>query len=105
MTVKNIQGIRRMIARLRANPEFQAMLARNDFQAKGSATMTLDMNRMPDDYRRIVVERWCQGGATRRWRRRVIERRGHALLDKIVIEFEHAADATALGNWLQARGW
>lgn len=105
MAVRNIRGIRRMVARLRSDPHVQAMLVRNDFQARGSATMTLDMNKMQDDYRRIVVERWCQARASGHWRRCVVERRGHAILDKIIVEFEHAADATALRDWLQARGW
>ena len=101
----NISKVPPMVARLRADPFVQEMISRNTFEVMGFADMVLDMNRMSDDYRRIVVERWCQAHATGRWRRRVIARRGHALMDKIVLEFERAADATVLRRWLTARGW
>jgi len=105
MAVKNIQSIRRMVARMRANPEIQEILARNAFAVAGTATMILNMNRRSEDYRHRVAFQWCEAHAAGRWRRRISERRGNAVLDKVVFEFESTADATALQNWLRARGW
>lgn len=101
----NISKAPLMVARLRADPVIQDMVARNAFQAAGSAEMIFDMNEMSDDYRRVMVERWCQTHATGFWRWRVNARRGYAVLDLLVVEFERAADATACCRWLRSRGW
>ena len=101
----NISNVPHMVARLRADPIVQEMVERNAFEAEAAVDVILDLNEMSDDYRRILVEGWCQTHATGRWCRRVVQRRGHALLDKIVLEFEHVADAIALRGWLMARGW
>lgn len=105
MAVKNIQSIRRMVARILANPEIQAIIARNAFVVAGTATMILDLNSRSQDYRHRVAFQWCEARATGRWHRRINERRGHAVLDTVTFEFENVADATALREWLKARGW
>ncbi|MHB2207980.1 hypothetical protein [Methylobacterium sp. CM6257] len=105
MTMKNIQGVRRMIARLQANPEIQAILARHTFAVADAVPMILDLNSRSPDYRHRLANGWCEAQATGRWRRRISERRGHAILDTVSFEFESTADATALREWLKARGW
>lgn len=105
MAVRNIQGIRRMVARIQADPEIQAILARNAFAVAGTAKMILDLNSRAQDFRHRVANQWIEVHAKGRWRRRIRERRGHAVLDTVVFEFEQAADAIALRDWLKARGW
>jgi hypothetical protein len=94
-----------MAARLSAHPEIQAIIARNAFTVADAATMILDLNSRSQDYRHRVAFQWCEALANGRWRRRICERTGYAVLDTVVFEFENAADATALRDWLQARGW
>jgi hypothetical protein len=101
----NVQSIRRMMARIWADPEIQKVLARNAFMVADTATMTLNMNSWAQDYRHCVAFQWCEVHATGHWRRRICERRGNAVLDKVVFEFADPADATAFRKWLRARGW
>lgn len=105
MTVKNAQSIRRKIAGLQANPEIQAILARHTFAVAGTVPVILDLNSRSQDYRHRLANQWCEAHATGRWRRRIRERRGHAILDTVSFEFESTADATAFREWLKARGW
>lgn len=95
----------RMIGRLRASPEIQAILARDDFVVADAVTMILNMNSKSQDFRHRVAFHWCTARVNGRWRRRIVERRGGALLDKAIFEFEHQADADAFDNWLADRGW
>ena len=94
-----------MIARLRADPEFQAMLARNTFVVAGSVEMILNLNSPSQHYRHDITCQWCEMYATGRWRRRICERRGNAVLDTMIFEFESTADVTAFRDWLKAHGW
>ena len=105
MAQMNGQSIRRMVTRMRADHELQEILARNAFAVAGSAAVTLDMNFRSQDHRHRFAFQWCEVHATGRWRRRICERRGYAVLDKAVFEFEHSSDAAALRGWLKARGW
>ena len=101
----NVERNRQMIARLRANPEIQAILARNAFVVTEAVTLILDMNSRSQDYRHRVAFQWCEEHTSGRWRRCIRERRGNAVLDTVVFEFEQAADAISLRDWLKARGW
>ncbi|MGH1573889.1 hypothetical protein ACRAWG_28675 [Methylobacterium sp. P31] len=101
----NVQNIRRMVARLWADQELQAILDRNAFVAADAATMILDLNSWSQDYRQRVAFQWCEAYATGRWRRCVCERRGYAMLDKAIFEFEHQADAESFNDWLADHGW
>lgn len=94
-----------MIARLLGNPEIQMMIARNAFTVAASVPMVLDLNSRSQDYRHRLANQWCEAHATGRWRRRICERRGNAVLDRVIFEFADPADAKALRNWLKARGW
>ncbi|GJE09493.1 hypothetical protein [Methylobacterium longum] len=105
MAVANVQNIRRLVARLRADQELQAILDRNAFVVAGTATLVLDLNSRSQDYRYRLANQWCEDHATGRWRRRICERRGNAILDTVTFEFESTADATALREWLTTRGW
>jgi len=105
MVVRNIQSIRLMIARLRADPEFQAMLARNTFVVAGTVSMILDLNSKSQHYRHDITCQWCERYATGLWRRCIRERKGFAVLDTVFFEFENSVDATSFGCWLKARGW
>ncbi|MEL6059454.1 hypothetical protein [Methylobacterium sp. DCY52] len=105
MAQMNVQSIRRIVSRMRADQEIQKILARNAFAVAGTATMILDMNSRSQDYRHRLANEWCKAHATGRWRRRICERRGNAVLDTVVFEFEHEANAVALRGWLKARGW
>jgi hypothetical protein len=105
MTVKNVHGIRRMIARLQATSEIQAIIARHTFAVVDAVPMILDLNSRSQDYRHRLAFQWCEKHTSGRWRRRISERRGHAILDTVTFEFERMADATALREWLKAREW
>lgn len=105
MAQMNVQSIRRMVARMRADREVQEILARHTFDAADAVTMVLDLNSRSADFRHRVAFQWCEAHATGRWRRRISERRGHAVLDTVTFEFEQTTDATALRDWLNARGW
>ena len=105
MTPAQIPQNRRMVARLRADPGIQAMIARSTFVAAAAVTLVLDLNSRAQDYRHRVAFQWCDARATGRWRRRVVERRGHAVLDRVIFEFEVQSDADACNDWLAARGW
>ena len=105
MTPTQIQRNRRMVARLRADPEIQAMIARSTFEAVETVTMVLDLNSSVQDHRHQVACQWCAAKATGRWQRRVVERVRYARLDRIIFEFEAQADAEAFGDWLATRGW
>lgn len=105
MARMNVQGIRQMVARMRTDHEIQAIIACNAFAVAGAITMILDLNSRGQDYRHRVAHQWCEENTTSRWRRRICERRGNAVLDKVVFEFESTADAAALQEWLTARGW
>lgn len=105
MPVANVQNIRRMVARLRADQELQAILDRNAFVVADTATLVLDLNSRSQDYRQRVALQLCETHANGRWRRRIYERRGYALLDKVIFEFEHQADTEAFNDWLADRGW
>ncbi|GJE09478.1 hypothetical protein FOHLNKBM_0502 [Methylobacterium longum] len=94
-----------MAARLSTNPEIQAIIARNAFTVTASVPMVLDLNRRYEDYRHRLANQWCEDHATDRWRRRICELRGNAVLDRVIFEFEDAADAAVLHDWLKARGW
>lgn len=96
---------KKIAQRMNADPQVQAMRAQYEFEAVVVVGMVLDLNNLRSDYRRIVVEKWCQAHAVGRWRRRVVERRGAAIRDRIVIEFELVADADRLASWLTARCW
>ncbi len=103
MAVKNVQSIHRMVVRMRANQEVQEILARNTFAVADTAMMILDLNSRSQDYRHRAAFQWCEVHASGRWRRRISERRGNAVLDTMTFEFENAADATAVREWLRAR--
>lgn len=103
MAQMNVQS--RMVARLRSDPHIQAMIARNAFVAVDFVTLVLDLNSRTQDFRHRLTNEWCETHATGRWRRRVCERRGHAVLDRVTFEFADAVDAFALRNWLRGRGW
>lgn len=105
MAIRNIESIRRMIARLRADPEFQAMLARNTFVVAGTVEMILNLNSPSQHRRHDITCQWCETYATGRWRRCIRERKGFAVLDAVIFEFENPADAPVLRRWLKARGW
>lgn len=105
MAQMNLQSIRRMVARMRADHEIQEILARNAFEVADTATMILDLNSRSQDFRHRVAHQWCEAHATGRWRRRLCERRGNAVLDTVVFEFADPADALALRAWLATRGW
>lgn len=105
MAQMNVRSIRWMVARMRADYEIQEMLARNAFAVAGTATMILNLNSRSEDFRHRVANQRCEALASGRWRRRICERRGYAVLDAVVFEFENAADAKALRDWLTARGW
>lgn len=105
MAQMNIQSTRRMVARIQANPEIQEILARNSFAVADAVSMILNMNSRAEDFRHRVAFQWCQARASGRWRRRIRERRGCAVLDTVTFEFENVADAVALREWLTARGW
>ena len=105
MARMNVQSIRRMVSQMWANHEVQEILARNTFAVAGSAPMILDLNARSQDYRHRVAFQWCEEHTSGRWRRCVRERRGNAVLDTVVFEFEQAADAISLRDWLKARGW
>lgn len=91
--------------RLLADPEIQAILSKNDFVPCASVSLIVDLNNAASDYRRIIAEHRCQTQAAGRWRRRVIQRMGSALLDRIDFEFEDADDADRLRLFLLEKGW
>jgi hypothetical protein len=105
MAQMNIQSIRRMVDRMRADPKIQAIIARNTFTVAASVPMILNMNCPSEDYRHRVAFQRCEALSNSRWRRRISERKGNAILDTVIFEFESTADATALRGWLKARGW
>jgi len=105
MAAVNIHRIRRMIACLRLYPEIQAIIARNDFEVASVVTMTLNLNAPSQNWRHDIACQRCAEYAIGRWRRRICERRGNAVLDTVIFEFESTADVTAFRDWLTARGW
>ncbi|WP_267361252.1 MULTISPECIES: hypothetical protein [unclassified Methylobacterium] len=105
MAGMNVSSIRRMIARLQANLEIQATLASHTFVVAGAVPMILDLNSRSQDYRHRLANEWCEALATGRWRRRICERRGNAVLDTVIFEFDSEADTAALNVWLTMRGW
>ncbi|MGU3386580.1 hypothetical protein ACLBYG_18875 [Methylobacterium sp. D53M] len=105
MAQMNVQSIRRMVAQIRADHEIQEILARNAFMVADTETMILDLNSRSQDCRHRVAFQWCEAHAISPWRRRIRERSGNAVLDRIIFEFEDPADAAALRDWLAARGW
>ncbi len=94
-----------MLARLRATPEYQAMIARTTFTVADAVTLVLDLNSRSQDFRHRVAFQWCEELAAGPWRRRIIERRGNALFDRMIFEFEAQSDAAAFDKWCTARGW
>lgn len=94
-----------MVARLRSDPDVQAMMARNDFITAASALMTLDLNSWSQNDRHDFAAQWCEAAANGKWRRRIVERVRHARLDRVYFDFEFAADQKAFDDWLAARGW
>jgi hypothetical protein len=88
-----------------ADPGIVAILEKNNFTSADAVTLILDLNNARSDYRRLVAEDWCQKHVTGRWRRRIQERRGMALLDQVIFEFEAAIDAEGLRSLIAAKGW
>lgn len=94
-----------MVARLRADRELQAIIARNAFTVAASVPMILDLNSRSQDLRHRIANQWIEAYAKGRWRRRISERKGNAILDTVIFEFADPAEATVLRDWLAARGW
>lgn len=105
MSPAQIHRRRQMLARLRATPEFQAMIARTTFVVAEAVTLILNMNIRTEDFRHGAAFQWREANATARWRRCIIERRGKALFDRVAFEFESQSDAEAFDVWRTARGW
>lgn len=105
MTAINDQKSHQMIARLQADPEIRAIMARNDFEAAISELMVLDLNVSTQDHRHRLGRQWCEALAGGRWRRRIVERQRHARLDRVYFDFEDQRDASAFSKWLTEHGW
>lgn len=105
MTPAQIQRNRQMVARLRADPDIQAMIKRNEFDVADAIVLVLDLNNPAKAHRHHITFQWCEKSASRRWRRRIAERRGYAILDRVIFEFEAQSDADACNEWLATLGW
>lgn len=105
MPAMSEQRSNQITARLRADPEIQAIMTRNEFEAVASALMTLNLNIRSQDHRHRLARQWCETMAVNRWRRRIVERERYARLDRVYLDFECRRDATAFEKWLAERGW
>ena len=105
MAVRNIQAIRRMVARIRSDPQVQAMIERNNFAAVASTEMILNLNSRSQNDRYHIAAQWCEAKAIGKWRPRIVERVRYARLDRVYFEFEYEADQEAFDDWLAAREW
>ncbi|WP_187278445.1 hypothetical protein [Methylobacterium sp. WL64] len=105
MAIRNIESIRRMIARLRSDPHFKAMIARNNFATAASTAMVLDLNSRSQNDRHHYAAQWCEAEARGKWRRLIVERVRHARLDRVYFDFEYETDQKAFDDWLAAQGW
>lgn len=87
------------------NAAVQATIRRHAFEVADAISMTIDMNDIGSDLRRVVAEEWCTANATGRWLRRVVERKGEETTDRILFEFERQEDGDVLRDLLVERRW
>ena len=94
-----------MIEAIRNNPEIKAIQDRFEFATADVVVVSVDLNNMRSDYRRVLAERHCLGSSGR-WSRRVRERQGDETIDTIEFRFADIADGDRLRDFLaRPRGW